>query len=79
MNTKNYCWHCMHELAEVTALNCPFCGESLFPETPTHHLRPGTILSGEYLVGQALGQGGFGITYIGRDLGLDRIVAIKDI
>lgn len=78
MNTKNYCWHCMHELAEVTALNCPFCGESLFPETPTHHLRPGTILSGEYLVGQALGQGGFGITYIGRDLGLDRIVAIKE-
>ncbi|MBR0208922.1 MAG: protein kinase [Oscillospiraceae bacterium] len=78
MNTKNYCMHCMHELENVTELKCPFCGASLLPKTPTHHLRPGTILSGEYLVGEALGQGGFGITYIGRDLGLDRIVAIKE-
>lgn len=43
-----------------------------------HHLPPGTILAGRYLVGRALGGGGFGITYIGYDQRLDRKVAIKE-
>lgn len=41
-------------------------------------LQPGTILHGRYLVGRMLGQGGFGITYIGYDLPLARKVAIKE-
>ena len=78
MAEKNYCFHCMHELQDVTLIKCPFCGDDVYPKTPTHQLRPGTVLVGEYLVGRALGQGGFGITYIGRDLKLDRVVAIKE-
>ena len=45
----------------------------------TYCLPPGTLLQGNrYLVGRALGNGGFGITYIGRDLTLGVRVAIKE-
>ena len=37
-----------------------------------------TILDGKYLVGCALGEGGFGITYIGWDLQLRARVAVKE-
>ncbi|MDQ3398769.1 MAG: serine/threonine protein kinase, partial [Deinococcota bacterium] len=43
------------------------------------HLPPGTKLAnGRYSVGKVLGQGGFGITYKGADLSLNRPVAIKE-
>ncbi|MBQ6482598.1 MAG: serine/threonine protein kinase [Anaerolineaceae bacterium] len=42
------------------------------------HLTPGTVLNQNYLIGKALGQGGFGITYIGWDLNAWRIVAVKE-
>lgn len=47
-------------------------------EEAPHILPPGTLLNGRYLVGRSLGQGGFGITYIGRDKTLDIRVAIKE-
>ena len=58
---------------------CPVCGfieRDFVPEK--HHLPPRTILKGQYLVGCALGEGGFGITYIGWDLFLHIPVAIKE-
>ena len=76
---KNYCLSCMRELGDETMLICPYCGEPLWTEVPAYHLRPGSLLlNGEFLVGRALGEGGFGITYIGRDLTLDLPVAIKE-
>ncbi len=59
---------------------CPYCGyeeRSSGPASP-HHLPPGTILQGKYLLGRALGQGGFGITYLGWDLKLSVKLAIKE-
>lgn len=43
------------------------------------HLSIGTKLQGgAFCVGKILGQGGFGITYLGADTGLSRSVAIKE-
>ncbi len=41
-------------------------------------LRPGTIVGACYQIGGVLGQGGFGITYKGYDLNLEKEVAIKE-
>ena len=70
------CYGCMEE---ITAYPCPHCG--YHPRDDAHRdyaLRPGSILNGKYLVGRMLGQGGFGITYVGWDLVLGRKVAIKE-
>ena len=59
--------------------SCPVCGLTQGAYTPApHHLPLGTVLAGRYLVGRALGEGGFGITYIGCDLRLEMKVAIKE-
>ena len=57
---------------------CTHCGKNKNHIAPTHQLLPGTVLQNRYLIGAALGEGGFGITYIGRDLNLDMIIAIKE-
>jgi serine/threonine protein kinase len=59
--------------------HCPYCGFSSVdgPESP-HHLLPGTILEEQYIIGRVLGQGGFGITYLGMDLRLNLKLAIKE-
>ncbi|MCD8097855.1 MAG: protein kinase, partial [Lachnospiraceae bacterium] len=58
---------------------CPSCGLTQGAYQPaSHHLPPGTVLAGRYLLGRVLGEGGFGITYIGRDLRLEMKVAVKE-
>ena len=68
----------MHALAAGETV-CSECGRPYGSvETEPFALKPGTILDGKYLVGEMLGQGGFGITYIGFDLLLEQKVAIKE-
>lgn len=73
----NRCWNCMEDLGGQHI--CPSCGFNPDGrELPPYVLKPNTILHGKYLVGNVLGQGGFGITYIGFDLTLELKVAIKE-
>ena len=74
---RAYCFTCM-EAVEDGAAFCPCCGREIICEVPAHQLKPGTLLQGRYLIGKALGQGGFGITYIGKDTTLNMRVAIKE-
>jgi serine/threonine protein kinase len=72
------CMGCFAQL-ESSGTTCPVCGYNEAAQVfPPHHLRPRTILNGKFLLGKVLGEGGFGITYIGWDLNLDIKVAIKE-
>lgn len=66
-------------MEETASYPCPHCGYLHQKQAAqSYALQPGTILHGKYLIGSMLGQGGFGITYIGWDLALNRKVAIKE-
>ncbi len=58
---------------------CPHCGyKKDTPVKELYHLTPGTVLMNKYIVGKVVGFGGFGITYIGWDKVLEKVVAIKE-
>ena len=70
------CFGCMEE---IHGYPCPVCGfDPAQAAAPNYVLPYGAILNGRYIVGKMLGQGGFGITYIGFDLLLEQKVAIKE-
>lgn len=72
------CMNCMRPLETAKSV-CPHCGfNNASVENAAHQLECGSILAGAYLVGRVLGQGGFGITYVGIDLNLQIKVAIKE-
>ena len=72
------CTKCMEELKEGVRL-CPHCGyEQDSTAQPSNALNRNTILHGRYYIGNVIGQGGFGITYVGLDLVLDMKVAVKE-
>lgn len=74
---NEYCMYCMNELDENGV--CKVCGETNADcEIEPHILPTGTVLKGRYLLGAAIGEGGFGVTYIGRDLVLNMRVAVKE-
>ena len=78
MKIENLCIHCMKEKHSDDEI-CPFCGsDPKSADIPPYHLQPFSILAGKYLLGMAIGEGGFGITYIGMDLNLEMRVAIKE-
>lgn len=57
---------------------CEHCGYKEDSANAVHQLPTSTVLKEQYMVGKVLGQGGFGITYLGWDLYLDIPVAIKE-
>ena len=72
-----FCPYCMNPVEGGKP--CGVCGLTEGSYTPSpHHLPLGTVLKERYLVGRVLGEGGFGITYIGCDLQLELKVAIKE-
>lgn len=68
---------CMRYLDKPGA-RCPACGWGPGMANQPHQLEAGAILAGKYLVGRVLGQGGFGITYIGWDIPANAKRAIKE-
>ena len=70
------CYGCMEKIHSYPCEKCAYDPEKV--QLQEYILQPGTILKGQYLVGRVLGQGGFGITYIGFDLALQRKVAVKE-
>ncbi len=72
----NRCLGCM---GEISGYPCPNCGFDPKVTPASNYVLPlGTVLNGHCVVGKVLGQGGFGITYMGFDLNLERKVAIKE-
>lgn len=72
-----FCPFCLKENPNDSKF-CEGCGQNFNCNIPIYHLAVGTLLNGKYVVGKAIGEGGFGITYIGKDIKLDMLVAIKE-
>lgn len=72
------CLGCMEQYEDEFDM-CPHCGyeEGTPPEFGTY-MEPGNILNNRYVVGQALGHGGFSVTYIAWDTLLQSKVAVKE-
>lgn len=73
---RHRCYGCMKMKTESPV--CEYCGYDETMQNESHQLAAGTVLKEQYLIGKVLGQGGFGITYMGWDLYLDIPVAIKE-
>ena len=71
----NLCFGCMEP---TDSYPCPHCGYTPSQKGAEWALQPGSILNGKYMIGRILGQGGFGITYIGWDIALEKKVAVKE-
>ncbi len=70
---------CVNCMDQIEGYPCPHCGfDAAARPQPEYALPWETILHGRFLLGRVLGQGGFGITYVGWDLALEVKVAIKE-
>jgi serine/threonine protein kinase len=77
MNIQTLCMGCMQD--DSGAEVCPNCGSPFHLEPKNGlQLRPRTMLRDQYLIGRALGHGGFGITYLAWDVGLETRLAVKE-
>lgn len=75
--SSRLCPFCMQM---VDADICPHCGKDVNYIGSSVHLPAGYVIDGKhpYVLGAALGQGGFGITYIALDMVTNMRVAIKE-
>lgn len=74
---KNICLHCFGDLDNDRV--CTQCHKRADDTpSPPHHLPQRMVINNRYLIAKALGEGGFGITYLGWDLTYGIKVAIKE-
>ena len=77
MNPDTICVSCMED--DSGSRVCPKCGSPFgLPVSNMLMLPPRTVLREQYLIGRALGHGGFGITYLAWDIGLETRLAVKE-
>ena len=70
-----YCPYCMKQIKGTW---CPHCQRDTADASNGTNLAIGTILNTHYVIGRCLGAGGFGVTYLAKDLNLGLTVAIKE-
>lgn len=76
---KNICLYCFGDLdSDRICMSCHRKADDA--PSPPHHLPQRTVLGTQnrYLIGKALGEGGFGITYLAWDLQQGIKVAVKE-
>ncbi len=73
---SNFCCYCMNDINGE--FPCRFCKCEGDFQTDRNHVPLRTVLDDRFLIGRSLGSGGFGITYLGYDLGKKDRVAIKE-
>lgn len=74
------CFGCMNEIENPDQI-CPICGynkRESEKRQKSRCLSPGTIVGENYLVGKVLGVGGFGITYLAKNLKSGELLALKE-
>ena len=73
------CYSCF-KMYEDALGHCPYCGAAFCPPPKEPiYLVPGAYLANRYIIGEAIGQGGFGIVYKAWDTTLEMVVAIKEL
>ena len=76
----DYCYHCVAEIDDPQNPYCPQCGkEHNVYYSQSFEIPAGTYLyDNRYFVGKSLGSGGFGITYLGFDVKINKKIVIKE-
>lgn len=77
VSAKRVCLWCCDETEGVVCERCGH-GDAAARDDDALVLDAGTVLQERYLIGRPLGKGGFGVTYIARDLKLRARVAVKE-
>ena len=80
-NKNLYCYHCFNKIdPDIIGDYCAECGKKHSVHySQSEELPAGTYLNnGRYFVGESIGSGGFGITYIGFDTKLEKKILIKE-
>lgn len=72
----NICYGCLEPVRDNECPRCLQKGKKR--EKSSLFMRAGSILNNKYLIGEVLGSGGFGITYISLDLGKKYKIAVKE-
>ncbi len=76
INNKKLCESCFCEAAGEP---CPNCGFSAAEYSADPIVLPmGTRLNDKIVIGKVMGKGGFGITYLGYDLRIEKTIAVKE-
>ena len=78
---EEFCPHCMQTIVPGDSF-CSRCGREVNQQAAPHHLPIGTVLRSKkgraFLFGEVKGDGGFGLTYIAKELTTGMVVAIKE-
>lgn len=73
-----YCPYCLSLIPEGE--RCPVCGQAAGDYAPSfYHLPPGTILAGRYLLGGVLDEDKCWISYLSRDLRLNKKMVVTEL